>query len=356
MFFWPCADDINSDILQYALTLEHLENYFYVSRFLGRLRNQLRNLTSARDQIADPAQSHFLGQFSQADFMKAGYPDWVRNRLENIAGHEAQHVALLSGALGAAATQPCTYSFPTVVDPVSFMGLATVIENVGVSAYLGAASLITEAAYVTVAGSILTTEARHQGWLSSSVDKGPGWSGPEDTPLDLDEVYSIASAFITSCPSTNPTLPVKAFPTLAIATDGTITTSASTEGAFVQLIAGLDSNVFPVVNGKVANLPQPQGISYAVLTTQSNNTLVGDDVSFPPSHILRNKADSLPYRTSLPVSPSSTTPSSQSSPTRPPASKRSRSRSRSVSDRDGGGLMRMRMRMRIGSEYGQCSV
>lgn len=240
----------DTDILQYALTLEHLENYFY---------------------------SHFLGQFSQDDFMKAGYPDWVRNRVSNIAGHEAQHVTLLSGALGSAATQPCTYAFPSVVDPVSFMGLATVIENVGVSAYLGAAASITEPAYVTVAGSILTTEARHQGWLSSSVDQGPGWSGPEDTPLDFDEVYSIATQFITGCPSSNPTLPFKAFPTLAIASDGTITTSASTSGTYVQLIAGLDSNTFPVVNGKVANLPQPQGISYAVLTTQSNNTLVSDD-------------------------------------------------------------------------------
>jgi len=229
---------------------------------------------TSSDRIpADPAQ---LGQFSQADFMKAGYPDWVRNRVANIAEHEAQHVALLSGALGNAATQPCTYSFPSVVDPVSFMGLATAIENVGVSAYLGAASSITEAAYVTVSGSILTTEARHQGWLSSSVDHGPGWSGPEDTPLDFNEVYSIASGFITSCPSTNPALPFKAFPTLAVGTDGTITTSASTDNTYIQLIAGLDTNTFPVVNGKVANLPQPQGISYAVLTTEKNSTMVDD--------------------------------------------------------------------------------
>ena len=186
-------------------------------------------------------------------------------------------MTLLSGALGSAATQPCTYAFPGVTDPKSFMATATLIENVGVSAYLGAAQYITEAAYVTVAGSILTTEARHQGWLSSSVDKGPGWSSPEDTPLDFDEVYSIASAFITSCPSTNPTLPVKAFPTLAIADDGTITTSVSTDGTFVQLIQGLDTNTFAVNGGKVANLPATQGIAYAVLTTQGNTTLVTDD-------------------------------------------------------------------------------
>ncbi|WWC86143.1 uncharacterized protein L201_001015 [Kwoniella dendrophila CBS 6074] len=240
----------DTDILQYALTLEHLENAFY---------------------------HQYLGQFDQAAFQKAGYPDWVRNRIENIAEHEAQHVALLSGALGSAATQPCTYQFPGITDPSSFLATATLIENVGVSAYLGAASSIVEKAYVTVAGSILTTEARHQAWLYSSVEKGPAWSGPEDTPLDFDEVYSIASAFIKSCPTSNPTLPVKAFPALAIADDGSITTSASTDGAYVQVIAGLTSNTFPVVNGKVQGLPKVQGISYAVLTSQGNNTLVGDD-------------------------------------------------------------------------------
>ncbi|WVW82185.1 hypothetical protein I302_104191 [Kwoniella bestiolae CBS 10118] len=240
----------DTDILQYALTLEHLENAFY---------------------------HQYLGQFDQAAFQKAGYPDWVRNRIENIAEHEAQHVALLSGALGSAATQPCTYQFPGITDPTSFLATATVIENVGVSAYLGAASSIMEKAYVTVAGSILTTEARHQAWLYSSVEKGPAWSGPEDTPLDFDEVYSIASAFIKSCPSSNPTLPVKAFPALTIGDDGSITTSASTDGAYVQVIAGLTSNTFPVVNGKVQGLPSVQGISYAVLTSQANTTLVGDD-------------------------------------------------------------------------------
>ncbi|WVR05832.1 hypothetical protein IAU60_002858 [Kwoniella sp. DSM 27419] len=239
----------DTDILQYALTLEHLENAFY---------------------------HQFLGQFDQAAFMAQGFPDWVRNRIENIAEHEAQHVALLSGALGSAATQPCEYQFPGVTDPTSFVATATLIENVGVSAYLGAASSIMEKAYVTVAGSILTTEARHQAWLYSSVSKGPAWSGPEDTPLDFDEVYSIAGAFIKSCPASNPTLPVKAFPALTIAADGTITTSAKTDGAFVQVIAGLETNTFPVTNGKV-QLPAVQGIYYAVLTSQGNNTLVGDD-------------------------------------------------------------------------------
>jgi len=40
--------------------------------------------------------------------------------------------------------------------------------------------------------------------------------------LDFDEVYTLAGAFIVSCPSTNAALPVKAFPALSLATTGTI--------------------------------------------------------------------------------------------------------------------------------------
>ena len=41
-------------------------------------------------------------------------------------------------------------------------------------------------------------------------------SGPFDTPETLSNVYSLAAPFITSCPSTNPALPVVAFPKSAL--------------------------------------------------------------------------------------------------------------------------------------------
>lgn len=69
--------------------------------------------------------------------------------------------------------------------------------------------------YLTAAGSILTVEARHSSYLRSQLKEAP-FPQPFDTPLDLDEVYSLASAFITSCPKSNPPLPVKAFPAVSL--------------------------------------------------------------------------------------------------------------------------------------------
>ncbi|KAJ5292247.1 peptidase S15 [Penicillium atrosanguineum] len=177
----------DADILNYALTLEHLEATFY---------------------------EEGLKNYTQSNFVNAGFKDPFYTNLQEVAADERTHVAFLTQALtttGASPVKRCTYSFPST-DVKTFLALASVLEGVGVSAYLGAAASIANKGYLTAAGSILT---------------------PFDDPLDFDEVYAVASPFIISCPSSNGKLPVKASPSL------TLTTShAVVSGSKVHLMAG----------------------------------------------------------------------------------------------------------------------
>lgn len=160
---------------------------------------------------------------SATDFSNAGLPATVYTRLSEVAAHEKAHVDFLTAALGSAATAECTYAFP--LDTVaSLLAVASVLEGVGVSAYLGAARQISNKDYLTAAGSILTVESRHSAYLrdTSSGQQLSPFPTANDVGLSPNAIFTLASAFITSCPSTNPVLPVKPFPALASSATGAV--------------------------------------------------------------------------------------------------------------------------------------
>jgi hypothetical protein len=264
------AADIDAVILQYALTLEHLENAFY---------------------------KEALSKWDVKAFTDAGFTSQFYDELKYIAHDEEGHVLYLTAGLTAAGATPvaaCEYSFP-MADPKSFVALASVIEGVGVSAYLGAAPLVTSKAYLSAAGAILVTEALHQSAQRGAIGEIP-MANVFGTPMGINAVYSIASGFIKSCPSTNVALPVKAYPALTLESGNPTSTAAMvslkpatvpTGTFYATFVSGLD--IVPVnvtvANGIVtAPVPtQASGQSYVFLTSDMSANLTDASILCGPA-------------------------------------------------------------------------
>ncbi|KAI0403227.1 ferritin-like domain-containing protein [Xylaria palmicola] len=197
------------DILQFALTLEWLEASFYQQGFAQFPDDQFTALGLTATQLAD---------------------------LKGIGTSEQAHVGLLQSAIaqaGVQPVQPCTYNFG-FTDAAGMVATAAVLESVGVSAYLGAAPLVSDGGILSTAASIVTVEARHQSFIrgASGVAVSPS---PLDTPLGPKAVFSLAAPFIASCPSGS-NLALTAFPALAM-------TEPAPVAGVMSLVAGTNIKV-----------------------------------------------------------------------------------------------------------------
>ena len=165
--------DSEVGLLNVALTLEHLESTFY---------------------------NHGLTKFSKDDFEKAGFNGEIYDNFVHIREHENAHVDVLTSVIKSLKKTPvpvCQYNFP-LTDIQTFVAVARALENTGVSAYLGAAAGL-NGGILTTAGTIVTIEARHSSFLNG-LFHSEGAPYNFDTPLTPQEVFTMASSFITSCP------------------------------------------------------------------------------------------------------------------------------------------------------------
>ena len=136
-------------ILNYAYALEQLEAAFYTQ------------------VIATP----YMG-ISEAEMMI----------LKDIRDHEIVHREFFKAALGKAAIPGLTPDFSSVdfKSRMSVLGTAKSFENIGVSAYNGAGQYFMDAGLLTIAGKIVSVEARHASIIATLLDpQGTSFAGDD---------------------------------------------------------------------------------------------------------------------------------------------------------------------------------
>ncbi len=147
------------DLLNYALTLEHLEYAFY-----------------------------------EEGIKKFGR---VVEFIEDVEDHERIHVETLTKVIRGLGGEPVgegCYDFGFTTKQ-KFLATAQVLEDTGVMAYDGAIALIDAPELRTAGATIATVEARHAAYLNGLVQATP-FPAAFDTPLSPDEVVAAVTPFI----------------------------------------------------------------------------------------------------------------------------------------------------------------
>ena len=161
--------DFSKDVgvLNYAYALEQLEAAFYAQvlskPYSGITQQELRILTDLRD-------------------------------------HEAIHRQFLKTALGSAAIPGLTPNFTSIdfTSRASVLGTAAALEDTGVHAYNGAGKYIKSAAYLTIAGKIVSVEARHASAIHDLISPRGSMFAPDvfDAGYTPQQVLAAAGTFV----------------------------------------------------------------------------------------------------------------------------------------------------------------
>jgi hypothetical protein len=161
-------------VLNYAYALEQLEAAFYTK-----------------------VVSSF---YTDASDLEKGY-------LTDIRDHEVAHRDFFKAAITAAGATPLQ-DLEVNFDSINFtnrdsvLGTAKAFEDLGVSAYNGAGQLLTTGAYLTIAGKIVSVEARHAALIRDLIMNGSFADSTVVDAMALDvvrtpaEVLAIAGTYV----------------------------------------------------------------------------------------------------------------------------------------------------------------
>ena len=216
----------DADILNFALNLEYLEaNFYYYAAFGTPI--PATSITGVGTPV--PANTATNGGvLLNAGARAVAFSDQsVQAYAREIAADELNHVNFLRTALGSAAVaQPvldigitptgafstaaraagfiaapatgatATTFFDPYANDLSFLYAAFIFEDVGVTAYRGASSLLTSKTYLDAAAGILAVEAYHASIVRTTLDQMGGMAGLKATTIrgDTELVSNVRDA------------------------------------------------------------------------------------------------------------------------------------------------------------------
>ena len=198
------AAPTDADILNFALNLEYLEAQFYAFAATGAgLANNMLTGTGTQGAViggrkvnfTDPVVSQYAQEIAQdeiahVNFLRAQLgSSAVAQPAIDVGGTDPN--GAFSKAAQAAGLVPAGTAFDPYANDENFLLGAYIFEDVGVTAYKGAAPLITSKVFLEAAAGILAVEAYHAG-LIRTVLYGKGIATPAPALIEATEKISDA--------------------------------------------------------------------------------------------------------------------------------------------------------------------
>jgi hypothetical protein len=174
---------VDADILQFALNLEYLEAEFYTVAVTGQT---LKNSGFVTRGQGDEGETTGGG--------KVALTGSAQTAAEAIMRDEQAHVRLLQTVLGGRSVSKPAINLDALgigfKNQNEFLTLSRAFEDVGVSAYGGAAPLLRDGNTLGVAARILATEAEHTGIIRLLIAQTTGLALPA---LDSNDILPLGS-------------------------------------------------------------------------------------------------------------------------------------------------------------------